>query len=251
MSTEGDCPERHDPNSHPGGGRTGHWMDEVVLAWSGGKDCSFALAELRAAGVNAVELLTTINVEHDRSTMHGVRRSLHERQAAALGRPIRFVELPPEPDNETYEAAMARELDRYRRRGIGRVVFADVFLEDVRRYREDQLEGTELEGWWPLWNRDTAALAEAFVDRGFEAVVVAADAELLDASAVGRRFDREFLRGLPPDVDPCGEHGEFHTFVHNGPIFEEPVPVEVGETVTQPVGEGEFHYADIRLASGG
>lgn len=226
-------------------------MDEVVVAWSGGKDCSLALTELRADGVDVVELLTTINAEHERSTMHGVHRDLHERQAAALGLPINLVELPPETDNETYEAVMARELDRYRRRGIGRVVFADVFLEDVRSYREDQLEGTDLEGWWPLWGRDTTTLAEAFVDRGFEAVVVAADAAVLDASAVGRPFDRAFLRALPPDVDPCGEHGEFHTFVHNGPIFEEPVPVEVGETVTRPVGDGEFHYADLLLPDGG
>lgn len=225
-------------------------MDEVVVAWSGGKDCSFALAELRADGVDVHELLTTVDRETVRSTMHGVRRGLHERQAAALDLPIEFVELPPEPDNETYEAVMARAFERYRRRGIGRVVFADVFLEDVRRYREDQLEGTELEGWWPLWGRDTTALAEAFIDRGFEATVVAADAEVFDASAVGRPFDREFMRELPPDVDPCGEHGEFHTFVRNAPIFEEAVPLEVGETVTRPVGDGEFHYADLRLADG-
>lgn len=224
-------------------------MDEVVVAWSGGKDCALALAELQGDGVDVHELLTTVDRETGRSTMHGVRRGLHEQQAAALGLPINLVELPPEPDNETYEAIMARELDRYRRRGVDRVVFADVFLEDVRSYREDQLEGTELEGWWPLWGRDTTAITEAFLDRGFEAIVVAADADLFDASAVGRPFDEEFLRELPADVDPCGEHGEFHTFVRNAPIFEEPVPVEVGETVTRPVGDGEFHYADLRLAA--
>lgn len=243
-------PGSSDPNNHSGAGRIGTRMDDVVVAWSGGKDCTLALAELRAESDGIVELLTTINDEHGRSTMHGVRRGLHERQAAALGLPINLVSLPPEPDNDTYEAAMVRAFERYRRRGVRRVVFADVFLDDVRRYREDQLDGTDLDGWWPLWGRDTTALAEGFIDRGFEAVVVAADAEVFDASTVGRPFDRPFLRELPADVDPCGEHGEFHTFVRDGPIFDAPVPVEVAETVTRPVGDGEFHYADLRLADG-
>lgn len=220
-----------------------------VVAWSGGKDCAMALDQLLAAeDVDVVELLTTLNREHDRSTMHGVRRELYELQAAAIDLPINLVSLPPEPSNEAYEAVMARELDRYRERGVERVVFADIFLEDVRAYREEQLDGTGIEGWWPLWGRDTDELVRAFLDREFRATVVAADAEVFEASAVGREFDDAFLADLPPEVDPCGEHGEFHTFVWDGPPFDRAVQVAIGETVTRPVGDSEFHYADLELA---
>lgn len=223
-------------------------MDDVALAWSGGKDCAMALHELRAADdIAVVELLTTIDCDHGRSSMHGVRAELHERQAAALGLPINLVSLPSEPSNDVYERVMARELHRYRDRGIRQIVFADVFLEDVRAYREEQLDGTGLDGYWPLWGRDTTELVASFLDAGFRAIVVAADATAFDESAVGRPFDDAFLDDLPPDVDPCGERGEFHTFVWNGPGFEAAVSVEVGETVTRPVGDGEFHYADLQL----
>lgn len=226
----------------------GDGMDQHVVAWSGGKDCALALHELREAGREVVELLTTIDREYDRSTMHGVRRALYERQASALELPINLVSLPPEPSNEAYERLMARELERYRDRDVRRVVFADLFLEDVREYRERQLAESEVEGVWPLWGRDTRDLVERFLDLGFEAIVVAADAELFDASMVGRPFDADFLSALPADLDPCGEHGEFHTFVWNGPVFVRPVPVEVGETVTRPVGDSDFHYADLEPA---
>lgn len=226
-------------------------MATVVVAWSGGKDCAVALDELRGHDdVEIAALLTTVNREHDRSTMHGVRRELHERQAAALDLPIDLVSLPPEPSNETYESTMAEVHEQYRARGVDRVVFADLFLEDVRGYREAQLSGTGLEGWWPLWGRDTADLARAFLDAGFRATVVAADASVVDETAVGVPFDDDFLASLPPTVDPCGEHGEFHTFVWDGPPFETPVPIEVGETVTRAVGDGEFHFADLQLAEG-
>lgn len=225
-------------------------MQRAVLAWSGGKDCALALHELRDGGSEVVELLTTIDRETDRSTMHGVRRELYERQAAAIGLPYNFVSLPSEPSNDEYERVMAREFDRYRERGVERMVFADIFLEDVRAYREEQLSDTGLEGWWPLWGRDTDDLATAFLDAGFRATVIAADAEVFDASAVGREFDDTFLADLPSAVDHCGENGEFHTFVRDGPTFEAPVPVTVGETVTRPVGDGEFHYADLRVPDG-
>lgn len=223
----------------------------AALAWSGGKDCALALFELQQAGTAVDELLTTINRAHDRSSMHGVRRSVYERQAAGLGLPINLVPLPPEPSNETYERVMARELEGYLDRGFDRVVFADIFLEDVRTYRENQLADSGLRGCWPLWGRDTVDLAAAFLDAGFEAIVVAADSEVFDETIVGRAFDADFLDALPPDVDPCGEHGEFHTFVRDGPVFEEPVPVTIGETVTRPVGDGAFHYADLQLAARG
>lgn len=224
-------------------------MRRAVLAWSGGKDCTLALHELRSTDDVAVEeLLTTIDRERGRSSMHGVRRELYERQAEALDLPNNLVGLPPEPSNDEYERIMARELGTYRDRDIGQVVFADVFLEDVRAYRERQLAATDLDGVWPLWGRDTRALVDRFLAAGFEATVVAADAGLFDESVVGRRLDTDFLGTLPAGVDPAGENGEFHTFVSDGPLFDRGVPVEVGETVTRPVGDGEFHYADLQLA---
>ena len=223
-------------------------MAGVVVAWSGGKDCAVALRELRADGVDVEALFTTVNRRYDRSTMHGVRRVLHERQADALGLPLDVVELPAEPSNEAYEEAMARRLNAYRERGVEAVAFADLFLEDVRAYREDRLAGTGLAGRWPLWGRDTGELARAFLDAGFRALVVAADADVFGPSAAGRPYDEAFLADLPPGVDPCGERGAFHTFVTDGPGFDAPVAVEVGATETRPVGDGAFHYADLRPA---
>ncbi len=222
----------------------------VAVAWSGGKDAAMALDRLRRDDVAVVELLTTVGEETARSSMHGVRRSLHERQAAALDVPLSVVALPPEPSNDEYAAAMASVLAGYRERGVGTVVFGDVFLEDVRAYREDQLEGTGVAGCWPLWGRDTADLVDEFLGAGFAATVVAVDGAALDASFAGRPFDEAFVDDLPPGVDPAGENGEFHTFVRDGPPFESPVRVERGETVTRPVGDGEYHYCDLRPDGG-
>jgi len=223
-------------------------MTGTVLSWSGGKDAARALHELRDRGADVDALLTTIGAETGRSSMHGVHRSLYERQAAALDEALQIVELPPAPDNDTYETVMATVVEEHVEAGVERMAFADLFLEDVREYREERLAGTGLEPCFPIWGRDTAATAEAFIDDGYQATVVAVDADLLDATVVGRPFDHAFLDALPEAVDPCGEHGSFHTFVHDGPIFDEPVPVEVGDVETRPVGDGEFHYADLLLA---
>lgn len=225
-------------------------MPKTVLSWSGGKDAAAALAELRSAGHEVVELLTTVAEDTGRSSMHGVRRSLYERQAAALGEELRIVTLPPEPENDTYESIMADVVAEYVDRGIDRLAFADLFLEDVREYREDRLAESAVDPTFPIWGRSTAEQAEAFLDAGFRAVVVAVNDDRLDASFVGQPFDRELLAALPADVDPCGEHGAFHTFVWDGPVFAEPVPVEVGETVSKPVGDGVYHYARLRAADG-
>lgn len=222
-------------------------MTKTVLSWSGGKDAARALHELREDGeTDVVELLTTISEETDRSSMHGVRRPLYERQAAALGADLRIVELPPEPSNETYESVMAGVVTDYAERGIDRLAFADIFLEDVRAYREERLVDSAVEPIFPLWGHSTDDLAESFLDLGFRAIVVAVDGETLGPSFVGRPYDRTFLEDLPDGVDPCGEHGAFHTFVWDGPIFTEPVPVEVGETEAKPVGDGTFHYCRLR-----
>ncbi|WP_158058389.1 adenine nucleotide alpha hydrolase [Halorussus halophilus] len=230
----------------------------TILSWSGGKDAAFALYEMRRGAngdaeegdteesdTDVLELLTTVSEATDRSSMHGVRRELYEQQADAVGLPLRVVELPADTSNDDYERVMADVMTDYERQGVEQVAFADLFLEDVRSYREQRLGDTEVEGYWPVWGRNTDEFAEQFLAAGFEATAVTVDGELLDESFAGRRFDADFLGDLPDDVDPCGEYGEFHTFVHDGPIFDRPVAVETGETVTREVGDGEFHYCDL------
>lgn len=234
-------------------------MNRTVVSWSGGKDAAFALWTLTdpdydlladlsiedGDAVEVVELLTTVNEQYDRSTMHGVRRSLYERQAKALGYPIRFVTLPAEPSNDEYESIMADITREYCERSVDRICFADLYLEDVRSYREKRFADVSIDGYWPIWGLDTRAVAETFLEAGFAATVVTVNGEILDESFAGRPFDAEFLADLPDDVDPCGENGEFHTFVHDGPIFETSVPVETGAIVTRSSGDTPFHYADL------
>ena len=221
-------------------------MDRVVFSWSGGKDGALALAGARRdPEVEVVELLTTVGA-NGRSSIHGVRRGLIERQAAALGLPLRCVELPDPCSNEEYEAIMGGVVADYGARGIDRMGFGDLFLEDVREYREERLAGTGIEGYWPVWGRPADEFVTDVLAADIRATVVCVDGRALDESFAGRAFDREFLDALPAGVDPCGENGEFHTFVHGGPGFDTPVRIEVGETVTRDVGDGTFHYADLR-----
>lgn len=188
-----------------------------------------------------------------RSTTHAVRAALYERQAASIGIPVNLVPLPPNPSNARYEETMKRAFERYHEREVDRVIFGDISLADVREYREQQLTDTTLDGVWPLWERDTTALATEFLDAGFKATVVAVENGPLDASSVGRQYDEAFLADLPPEVDPCGENGEFHTFVWDGPIFDSPIAVEPTETITRTVEHGTeettMHYAGLTVAS--
>ncbi len=216
-------------------------MGEAVCAWSGGKDATLALT--RASSVE--RLFTTVSAATGRVTMHGVRPGLVRRQAEALSLPVDLVELPADPSDEEYAAVMRERVADHADRGFDRMVFADIFLDGVRAYRESTLAGTALDGAWPLWGADTGTLAAEFVDRGFQATVVCVDGTALDRSFVGRPFDEDFLADLPDGVDPCGEHGEFHTFVHDGPPFDAPVAVETGERVTRTVRGEEFHYVDL------
>lgn len=217
---------------------------EVALAWSGGKDSALALAALRGRGVEPVALVTTVTEGHDRISMHGVRRTLLAAQARATGVPLVEVPIPPDCPNEVYEArfeeAFATTLAH-----VEAVAFGDLFLADVRAYREERLARIRREALFPLWGRETAGLAEELVTRGFEAVVVCLDPRVLDRSFAGRAYDRELLAELPPTVDPCGENGEFHTFVHAGPVFAEPVPVVRGAVVER---DG-FVYADLAYST--
>jgi uncharacterized protein (TIGR00290 family) len=212
----------------------------LALAWSGGKDSALALHALRTAGREPDVLLTTVTEGVERISIHGVRRELLHAQAAATGLPLVEVHLPLPCSNEVYEQRMERALAAPPLDGVAQVAFGDLFLEDVRAYREERLAPTGRRALFPLWGRNTRELSQEFV-RGFRAVVATVDPRSLDASFAGRAYDAELLADLPPSVDPCGENGEFHTFVHAGPIFDADLAVEIGETVTR---DG-FVYADV------
>jgi uncharacterized protein (TIGR00290 family) len=205
--------------------------ERVLLAWSSGKDSAFSLHVLREQGVAVTGLLTTINDAFDRVAMHAVRLELLRAQADAVGLPLVEVRIPWPCPNEAYEAAMAEALAAARERGTTAVAFGDLFLEDVRRYREERMSGTGLVPLFPLWGRPTRALAEEMIALGQQAVLTCVDPRALPRAFAGRAFDAALLRELPAEVDPCGERGEFHSFAWDGPAFRRPVPVRVGEVV--------------------
>lgn len=214
----------------------------ALVAWSSGKDSAWALHEVRRAGdLEVVGLLTTVTSEFGRVSMHAVREALLEAQAAALGLPCRKVRIPWPCPNEVYEREMAAALAEARDAGVSRVVFGDLFLEDIRAYREQKLAGTGIAPLFPLWQRDTARLARDMLAGGLEATLTCVDPRRLDPGLVGRRFDHALLAALPPGVDPCGENGEFHTFASAGPMFAAPIAVAAGEVVER---EG-FAFADL------
>jgi uncharacterized protein (TIGR00290 family) len=208
----------------------------LALSWSGGKDSA-----LRDHGVVPRALITTVTDVYERISMHGVRRSLLARQTEAVGVPLVEVEIPAGCTNEVYEQRMAQAFAAEPLASVEAVAFGDLFLEDIRAYREERLAAAGRRGCFPLWQRDTADLAREFIAAGFEAIIVCVDPTKLDRSFAGRRFDRRLLDDLPAGVDPCGENGEFHTFVYAGPILPEPIAVEVGETVER---EG-FVFSDV------
>jgi uncharacterized protein (TIGR00290 family) len=206
--------------------------EDVLFCWSGGKDSAMALHALREAGeCRITALLTTITEEYDRISMHGVRRELLERQAESLGLPLHPVLIPPQCINAIYEDRMKQALAEHFKRGVRRVAFGDIFLEDLRAYREKNLALIGMQALFPIWKRDTRELAREFVRLGFRAITVCVDPRTLDASFAGRELDASFFADLPPEVDLCGENGEFHTFVYDGPVFRRPVAVRVGEKV--------------------
>jgi uncharacterized protein (TIGR00290 family) len=215
----------------------------VALSWSGGKDSALALRALRdEQGVEPVALLTTVTEDFGRVSMHGVRRELVLEQARAAGVPLVEVGIPAACPNEVYEARMRSALEAPPLDHVPVMAFADLFLEDIRAYREERLALVGKRALFPVWGRDTDLLAREFIEAGFEAVLVSVDPSQLDPSFVGRSFDLELLADLPDGVVPCGENGEFHTFVHGGPIFSEPIPIELGETVMR---DG-FAFCDLR-----
>lgn len=205
---------------------------KILLSWSSGKDSAWALHVLRHQMPGCVAaLLTTINDAADRVAMHAVRRTLLERQAEATGLPLWPVRIPSPCPNGVYEAAMAEAVARARAEGFTHVAFGDLFLEDIRRYREERLAGSGLTPLFPLWGRPTDALARQMILCGLRATITCVDPRQLDRRFAGRSFDRSLLDDLPADVDPCGERGEFHTFCHAGPMFDQPIDVTTSETV--------------------
>ena len=213
------------------------------LMWSGGKDAVLALDVLHSQSPRRIRaLLTTVTEEVDTVTSHGTPLSLIREQADALGLPLYVMRVPPNASNATYEECLERALGPVLAEGYRTVVSGDLFLEDVKAYRERVLRAAGAEPLFPLWKRDTSWLADRFLERGYRAVVTSVDTVQLDPSFAGRTYDRSFLDDLPDDVDPCGEHGEFHTFVMDGPPFERAVPVEVVELH----GEGRMRYARLQ-----
>jgi len=212
------------------------------LAWSSGKDSAWSLHTVRQSGeVEVVALLTTVNRTHQRVAMHAVRESLLELQAAAAGLPLLKVPIPSPCPNEVYEKAMSEAMAQARAGGVHHIVFGDLFLEDIRAYREKQLAGCGMFPVFPLWGIETRRLAEQMLSGGLRAQLTCVDPRKLDRSFAGRRFDAALLRDLPAHVDPCGENGEFHTCVTAGPMFRRAIPVEPGEIVER---DG-FAFADL------
>ena len=206
--------------------------ERILQSWSGGKDSCLTLAELLSDDTWSVAaLVTTVTEGYERVSMHGVRQALLREQAAALALLLEIVYIPQNATNEIYEARMEETFARYRREGVATIAFGDLFLADIRRYREQWLARAGIRPVFPLWMRDTRDLARRFVDEGFEAVVTCVDTRVLDRGFAGRRFDHALLADLPATVDPCGENGEFHTFVHAGPAFRQALRFARGEIV--------------------
>ena len=217
----------------------------VVLSWSGGKDSALTLDALYAdPTVQVVGLLTSVTREYERISVHGVRRSMLEAQVQRLGLPLFEIALSPNCTNDAYEAAFRSALEEIKRElpDVAHIAFGDLFLEDVRAYRERLLEGSGFEPLFPIWGLDTAVLARRFISDGFVARLVCVDTTQLDSTFAGRLFDEKLLADLPATVDPCGERGEFHTFVSEGPPFSAPIPYRVGETVLR---DDRFMFCDI------
>lgn len=217
-------------------------MKRALLSWSGGKDSSLSLYEVTKGGEFVVAaLLTTLTKDFGRISMHGVRRELLQSQASELGLQVDEVWISKDAANTEYEERMRKTLEGRKAEGIEHIIFGDIFLEDIRRYREDRLSKIGVQGIFPLWGKPTKDLANLFIEKGFKAILCCVDPKALPKEFCGREFDRSLLDDLPLKVDPCGENGEFHTFVYDGPIFENRIEVRAGEVVLR---DG-FYFADI------
>ncbi len=217
--------------------------EKALFSWSGGKDSALALYELmKRADYEIAALLTVFTGDYDRTSMHGVRQVLLEQQAQSLGFALEKVLISGNSSNQEYQCKMRDVLEKYQAAGICSVVFGDVFLEDLRKYRENNLSKIAMTGVFPIWKTDTAELAYTFIDAGFKAVITCVDSNVLDKMFIARAFDEQFLSELPSGVDPCGENGEFHSFVYDGPMFRYSIQYTTGEIVLR---EKRFYYCDL------
>lgn len=239
-------------------------MIKSVFNWSGGKDSSLALYHiLNEKKYDVSCLMTTVNSKFDRISMHGVRKELLYAQGESIGLPVKEIRLPEMPSMSEYDSIMKKVLTQLKKDEITHSIFGDIFLEDLKQYREQKLSEVGLKGHFPLWKRDTKELVYEFLDLGFKTIVVCVKSELLGQEFAGRVIDKDFLKDLPPGVDPCGENGEFHTFVFDGPIFKKPIDFSIGEKVYKTYAapkdkddtcfsaspdkhrEAGFHYCDL------
>jgi len=229
---------------------------KTFVNWSGGKDACMALYHsAQQPHLEICSLLTTISLPYQRITMHGVSKKLLLAQTKALGIPVHILELPSGVDMQTYDQLMKQTLNQFREKGFQLSVFGDIFLEDLKQYREQQFVNSGIELLFPLWQNQTKMLIHDFIELGFKAKIVAANARLIDQEFLGRTLDHQLIATLPEEVDPCGENGEFHTFVYDGPLFENPLDISVGDTVLKKYGkessqwDNEFWFCELNLNS--
>jgi len=226
---------------------------KVVMNWSSGKDAALAYHLLtQDTQYQVTHLLTTINSEHDRIFMHGIRENLLEMQAHRMSKPLLKVKLPASPDDSLYKQAMLDNLTSLKAEGITAAAYGDIFLEDLKIYREQQLQQVGITGIFPLWKKDTRELVHLVENSGIEAIIVCVNEKFLGKEFLGQKINAEFLKNLPANVDPCGENGEFHTFVHNAPFFSAPIPIITGEIVHRTYKSSEdskwdtgFYFLDV------
>jgi len=215
----------------------------ILLSWSGGKDSSLALYQIQKSGrYEITSLITTVTSEYDRVSMHGLRTVLLEQQVESINIPLEKVFISKNASNDEYESKFNEVLSRFKQSGIKEVVFGDLYLEDIKKYREALLQKIGMQCVFPIWKRDTAKLALEFIESGFKAVTVCVDSNVLGEEFAGREFNKQFLNDLPEGIDPCGENGEFHTFVYDGPIFKNRIGHHLGEIVLR---DKRFYYCDI------
>lgn len=218
-------------------------MKRVIVTSSSGKDSILALYKIKKnVEYEIAAILSTLTEDYNRISMHGVRQALIKMQAKSLNIPLEKIFISKGANNEEYDGKMKSLLEKYQKEGVDYVVFGDIYLEDVKQYRQDNLAKIKMKGLFPLWGKDTTELAHELIDLGFKTIVTCVDCKLLDGEFAGREYNRDFLKDLPKKVDPCGENGEFHTFVYDGPIFEFPIRIEIGEKVLR---ENRFYFCDL------
>lgn len=215
--------------------------EKIILSWSGGKDSTLALYELMKQGYD-ITLLSTITDKYKRISMHGVRESLIEEQAESLGCCLEKVYITPESTNEEYEKRMGEVWNKYKKIGVTKMAFGDIFLEDLRKYREKNLQKVKIKAIFPLWGRDTKEIAKAFINLKFKSIITCVDTKVLNGDFSGRFYDKDLLSDLPQNIDPCGENGEFHSFVFDGPIFRKKINFTVGEKALR---NERFNFCDL------